>query len=71
VTNCQIGVFAAYVSAEGHAFVDRAPYLPSNWTADPARLAAAHVPEGTAFATQPAMAVEMIQRAIAARMPFA
>lgn len=28
VTNCQIGVFAAYVSAKGHAFVDRALYLP-------------------------------------------
>jgi hypothetical protein len=27
VTNCQIGVFAAYVSAKGHAFVDRALYL--------------------------------------------
>ncbi len=28
VTNCQIGVFAPYVSAKGHAFVDRALYLP-------------------------------------------
>ncbi|MET3439247.1 SRSO17 transposase [Sphingomonas sp. 1185] len=71
VTNCQIGVFAAYVSARGHALVDRALYLPKNWTADPARLAAAHVPEGTAFATKPALAVEMIKRAIAADMPFA
>ena len=37
----------------------------------PARLAAAHVPEGTAFATKPALAVKMIERAIAAGMPFA
>jgi SRSO17 transposase len=28
ITNCQIGLFAAYVSARGHAFVDRALYLP-------------------------------------------
>lgn len=28
ITNCQIGVFAAYVSAKGHAFIDRALYLP-------------------------------------------
>src|SRR5215218_9322851 len=28
ITNCQIGVFAAYVSRHGHAFVDRALYLP-------------------------------------------
>jgi SRSO17 transposase len=71
VTNCQIGVFAAYVSTRGHAFVDRALYLPKSWAADPARLAAAHVPKGTAFATKPALAVEMIKRAIRADMPFA
>src|SRR3954454_19526400 len=28
ITNCQIGVFAAYVSGQGHAFIDRALYLP-------------------------------------------
>ena len=71
VTNCQIGVFAAYVSSRGHAFVDRALYLPKSWTADPARMAATHVPEGTAFATKPTLAVKMIERAIAADMPFA
>ena len=27
ITNCQIGVFAAYVSRHGHAFIDRALYL--------------------------------------------
>lgn len=43
ITNCQIGVFAAYVSVRGHAFIDRAMYLPESWTGDPARLAAAHV----------------------------
>lgn len=26
ITNCQIGVFAAYVSARSHAFIDRALY---------------------------------------------
>ena len=30
ITNCQIGVFAAYVSCHGHAFIDRALYLPRN-----------------------------------------
>jgi len=71
VTNCQIGVFAAYVSAKGHAFVDRALYLPKSWTTDSIRLATAHVPQDTAFATKPALAVEMIKRAITADMPFA
>ena len=51
ITNCQIGVFAAYVSRHGHAFIDRALYLPKTWAEDRARRAAAHVPEDVAFAT--------------------
>ena len=60
----------AYVSRHGHAFIDRALYLSKAWTSDPARMAAAHVPTGTAFATKPALAVQMITRAIAADVPF-
>jgi SRSO17 transposase len=71
ITNCQIGVFACYVSQHGHAFIDRALYLPKAWTDDPARMAAAHVPPGIGFAVKPAMARAMIERAIAARAPFA
>jgi SRSO17 transposase len=71
ITNCQIGVFAAYVSRHGHAFIDRALYLPKDWVKDPARLAAAHVPEGVAFATKPRLALGMAERAIAAGVPFA
>jgi SRSO17 transposase len=70
ITNCQIGVFAAYVSRHGHAFIDRALYLPKSWADDPMRLAAAHVPEQTGFATKPRLAVSMIKRAIAAAVPF-
>jgi SRSO17 transposase len=71
ITNCQIGVFVAYVSRHGHAFIDRALYLPKAWTDDPARLAAAHVPPEAGFATKPRLARHMIGRAIAARVPFA
>lgn len=71
ITNGQIGVFAAYVSRRGHAFIDRALYLPKAWSDDRARLAAAHVPPGTAFATKPRLARAMIERAIAAKVPFA
>jgi len=70
ITNCQIGVFAALVSQHGHAFIDRALYLPRRWTDDPARMAAAHVPPGTAFATKPAMALGMIERVISAGVAF-
>src|ERR671921_709410 len=70
ITNCQIGVFAAYVSRHGHAFIDRALYLPRAWTDDPVRLASAHVPPEIAFATKPRLALAMIERAIAAEVPF-
>jgi SRSO17 transposase len=70
ITNCQIGVFGAYVSEKGHAFIDRALYLPKSWADNPARLAAAHVPSGTTFATKPQLARAMIERAIAAGVPF-
>src|SRR5512134_1436026 len=71
ITNCQVGVFAAYVSTKGHAFIDRTLYLPKAWTDDPARMAVAHVPPTTTFATKPQLAAAMIQRAIAADVPFA
>ena len=70
ITNCQIGVFAAYVSRHGHAFIDRALYLPKEWTDDPDRLKAAHAPEEVGFATKPQLARRMIARALAARVPF-
>ena len=70
ITNCQIGVFAAYVSRHGHAFIDRALYLPKAWTDDRTRMAAAHVPRGTHFRTKPQLAAAMIERAIAADVPF-
>jgi SRSO17 transposase len=71
ITNCQIGVFACYVSRHGHAFIDRSLYLPKAWTDDPARMKTAHVPEKTGFATKPALATRMIERALAAQVPFA
>ena len=70
ITNCQIGVFTAYVSRHGHALIDRALYLPKAWTDDPARLAAAHVPPEIGFATKPRLAMAMVERAIAAEAPF-
>src|SRR5487761_1412988 len=70
ITNCQIGVFAAYVSRHGHAFIDRALYLPKQWTDDPTRLKATYVPPDTGFATKPKLATRMIARAIAGSVPF-
>src|SRR3712207_940796 len=70
ITNCQIGVFAVYVSDKGHAFIDRRLYLPKAWTEAPERLAAARVPQAVRFATKPRLAVDMIERAMQADVPF-
>ena len=70
ITNCQIGVFASYVSRHGHAFIDRRLYLPKEWTDHPARLKAAHVPQDVGFATKPQIARAMIARAVATKVPF-
>jgi hypothetical protein len=58
ITNCQIGVFACYVSRHGHAFIDRALYLPRAWVVAPCRMEAAHVPKKTGFATKPALVAD-------------
>ena len=50
-----VGVFAAYVSRHGHAFIDRALYLPKGWTDDPARLKATYVPGDIGFSTKPSL----------------
>lgn len=70
ITSCQIGVFASYVSRHGHGFIDRTLYLPKEWTDDPKRMKAAHVPEKVGFATKPQIARQMIARAISAKVPF-
>jgi SRSO17 transposase len=70
ITNCQIGVFACYVSRHGHAFIDRALYLPKAWANDAARLSATYVPSDVGFATKPRLAARMIGRSIAASVPF-
>src|SRR5262245_43564308 len=71
VENAQVGVFLAYTSRHGTAFLDRALYLPEEWTDEPKRCQAAGVPEGTAFATKPGLAKAMLARAFAAGVPAA
>lgn len=67
--NAQVAVYLAYAAPAGSAFIDRAVYLPRSWTSDPARCQAAGIPQGTAFATKPALAKEMIGRALDAGTP--
>ena len=70
VENCQVGVFLSYVTAVGHALIDRELYLPEDWCADLARRHAAHIPDTLTFATKPELGQRMIGRAQAASLPF-
>jgi len=69
IENCQIGVFPAYASPQGHAFLDRALYLPKVWAEDAARREAAGVPPDVRFATKGDLARAMLARAFAEAVP--
>ena len=66
IENCQIGVFLAYATARGHAFVDRELYVPESWIADRRRCREAGIPDALAFRTKPQLAQGMLARAFAA-----
>ena len=71
IENCQVGVFLAYSSRHGTAFLDRALYLPTEWTDDPDRCQKAGIPAGTEFATKTQLAKRMLEQAFAAGVPVA
>ncbi len=71
IENCQIGVFLAYASLRGHTLIDRELYLPKEWTDDPNRCEIAGIPEEREFATKPALARMMLQRAADANLSLA
>jgi SRSO17 transposase len=67
--DCQVGVFVAYASNKGAAFIDRALYLPEEWANDPKRRAEAGVPQEVAFANKIELAKRMLERAFEAGVP--
>src|SRR5829696_4257814 len=62
--NCQVGVFLAYASLRGQAFIDRELYLPEEWAEDKERRERARVPEEVGMRTTPELAKVMLQRAL-------
>jgi SRSO17 transposase len=67
--NCQVGVFLAYASAHGTAFIDRALYLPREWIGERDRRTVAGIPVGVRFASKITLAERMLARAFAAGVP--
>jgi SRSO17 transposase len=62
VDNCQVGVFAGYVSEHGYALVDKRLFIPEKWFTDDysGRRKKCKLPEDTAFKTKPQLAAEML-----------
>src|SRR5436309_12847404 len=69
--NSQVGVFLSYASSKGAAFIDRALYLPDEWTQDRVRCREAGIPDEVEFATKGELAKLMLARAFAAGVPAA
>ncbi len=63
IENCQMGVFLAYASSKGHALIDRALYLPKEWTDEPIRCQQVGVPQTVTFQTKPQLAQQMLRQA--------
>ncbi|GAB2904296.1 IS701 family transposase [Streptomyces mayteni] len=68
--NCRIGVFAAYASSAGRAFVDRELYLPKSWTGDRDRCRTAKAPVEREFTTKGDLAKAIVLRVLASPLPI-
>ena len=71
IENCQVGVFLAYASPSGRAFLDRELYLPQDWADDPTRRKEAGIPDDVSCWTKPELAQQLLERALAAQIPAA
>ena len=63
VANCQVGVFLAWASEQGHALVDKALYLPREGTQDRERCRAAGVPEAIDYRSKAELALDVLRQA--------
>jgi SRSO17 transposase len=61
IDNCQVGVYLAYASTQGHTLLDERLYLTEAWAADRERRQEAGVPEDVVFRTKPELALELIR----------
>ena len=66
IENSQVGVFLAYASCWGHGLIDRALFLPEEWSADRARCQGAGIEEAVVHQPKTELARGMLLRALEA-----
>ena len=64
IENAQVAIYLTHASARGHALIDRELSLPRVWVDGADRREQAGVPAAVEFATNPALATEMITGAL-------
>jgi SRSO17 transposase len=69
VSNCQIAVSLSVATRSAHVPIDFALYLPESWTGDPVRREECRIPKDVVFRTKHELALEMITRAVDAKVP--
>src|SRR4051812_1326529 len=67
--NCQVAVNLSVATEHASLPIAYRLYLPEAWAGDPARRAAAGVPDEVAFAAKPAIALGQVERALADGVP--
>jgi SRSO17 transposase len=73
VDNCQVGVFAAYVSEHGYGLIDKRLFIPKSWFSDAyrERRSKCELPPEAVFQTKPQLAADMLKRLAAEKqLPF-
>lgn len=70
VDNCVVSVHLGYVSDDFHAILDSDLYLPESWTSDEYLREKAHIPKDVTFRKKWKIALELLERAVKAGVPF-
>jgi SRSO17 transposase len=68
-TNCQIGVSLVHATDQAHVTSDFRLYIPESWMQDRGRCRGAHIPDDVDYEPKWALALSMIEQAIAAGVP--
>lgn len=71
ITNCQIAVSLSVATRDDHAPIDFELYMPQSWIDDRKRRREARVPDALEFKTKPQLAMQMMRRAVKAKIPRA